>query len=336
MKENKLISIILPVYNGEAFLGLAIESILEQSYSNFELIIVNDCSTDSSIYIAEKYAQLDDRISIIHNVENKKLPASLNIGHRASKGTYATWTSDDNILKPTFLERLMNELEIGQADLVYSNYDIIQNDGSLKRKHKAGPTEQLLFGNVLGASFMYRRVIFESLEGYNEQLFLLEDFDFWLRASRKFSFVYLDDNLYQYRLHAKSLTAGIRVDKGYNEKHDKGVDLMFSNLAKTCLWQQETISLLTKHFKRESIDVENYLSKKELIKNDLFCFNPLHLKSELIFGGLLKVLRYRLVSEVKYKKIRILLLVLKEEPALLFHKSFSRKVTLKYIKDCIL
>ena len=101
---SKLISIILPTYNGEKYIRESIDSILNQTYKNWELIIVNDCSTDQTPTIVDEYATKDSRIKIINNAMNLKLPKSLNIGFKEAKGEYYTWTSDDNIFKPTALE----------------------------------------------------------------------------------------------------------------------------------------------------------------------------------------------------------------------------------------
>ena len=89
------VSIVLPTYNGSKFLSRSIESVQEQAETDWELIIVNDCSTDNTLDIAQKYAQQDKRISVITNEQNKKLPASLNVGFSRAKGKYLTWTSDD-------------------------------------------------------------------------------------------------------------------------------------------------------------------------------------------------------------------------------------------------
>ena len=77
-KKIYKVSIILPVYNGEKYLALAIESILQQTYSNFELIIIDDCSTDKSNQIAKSYMKIDSRIKVYKNKKNKKLPKTLN------------------------------------------------------------------------------------------------------------------------------------------------------------------------------------------------------------------------------------------------------------------
>lgn len=80
MLHKKLISIVLPTYNGSRFLRDSIESVVSQTYEHWELIIVNDCSTDNTLKIAKEYEERDSRIRVISNNINKKLPASLNIG----------------------------------------------------------------------------------------------------------------------------------------------------------------------------------------------------------------------------------------------------------------
>src|SRR5574344_1693507 len=113
---SELVSIVLPVYNGEKYLAQSIESVLNQTYENIELIIVNDCSTDNSRDIAQKYANKNSGIKIIDNTENKKLPASLNIGFEAANGEYYTWTSDDNYYEPTAIEKMVQYLKTKPTD----------------------------------------------------------------------------------------------------------------------------------------------------------------------------------------------------------------------------
>lgn len=86
--KRKLVSVLLPVYNGERYLEQSIRSVLEQTYENLELIIVNDASTDNSLYIAQNLAKDDSRIRIITNPENLKLPKSLNKGFENANGLY--------------------------------------------------------------------------------------------------------------------------------------------------------------------------------------------------------------------------------------------------------
>ena len=105
--KNPKISVILPSYNGERYLAQSIQSVIDQTETDWELIIVNDCSTDSTLEIATKFAKIDRRIKVISNEKNSKLPASLNEGFRRAKGKYLTWTSDDNYYKPDALKKLL-------------------------------------------------------------------------------------------------------------------------------------------------------------------------------------------------------------------------------------
>ena len=94
-KSVPRVSIVLPSYNGERYIKESIDSVLNQSFTNWELIVVNDCSEDGTRRIVEEYAQNDSRVTIINNEKNMKLPKSLNIGFEVARGEYFTWTSDD-------------------------------------------------------------------------------------------------------------------------------------------------------------------------------------------------------------------------------------------------
>src|SRR5436305_12627222 len=86
MAEGPTISIVLPVWNGQRYLADALDSIVRQTYRDFELIIVNDCSTDNSLAIAEEFARGDARVRVLRNEKNLKLPASLNRGFSVAAG----------------------------------------------------------------------------------------------------------------------------------------------------------------------------------------------------------------------------------------------------------
>ena len=203
-----MISIVLPSYNGEKYIRQSIESVLRQTYLDWELIIVNDCSTDSTGSIAEEYQKKDSRIRVIHNSNNKKLPRSLNIGFEDAKGEFFTWTSDDNAFAKNALERMLFVIrQDSQIDLVFSNYTVIDPDDYILFEVKTGPVNDLYYKDVIGASFLYKREVHESIQGFDPDKFLVEDYDFWLRAKRKHQFLHLDEMLYYYRIHGSSLTA---------------------------------------------------------------------------------------------------------------------------------
>ncbi len=237
------VSIILPVYNGERYLREALHSITAQSMPDFECIIVNDCSTDGSLAIAEEFAKNDARFSIITNEKNSKLPFSLNVGHRAASSDLLTWTSDDNILLPNFLETHMAHFT-PDVDLTYAPYIFIDEHGKpqnfdgieipsylpLKKKNIDGenlfiydtlPAEFLCNDNCIGASFMYRKEVFTKINGYDENKFLYEDYDFWIRAFQAgVRFKRLDDIVYKYRSHPGALSARTFPEKFYNFRYE--------------------------------------------------------------------------------------------------------------------
>jgi glycosyltransferase involved in cell wall biosynthesis len=204
------ISIVLPTYNGARFIRESIESSLNQTFQNFELIIVNDCSTDNTPLIIEEYAQKDTRVKVINNGFNKKLPQSLNAGFGLAKGTYFTWTSDDNKYASTALEVMLATLKKNsESDLVYCDYTLINENGEIKGIRKFGDVNKS-FNNWLGcgACFLYKKEIHQANNGYNPSAFLIEDYDFFVRAYLKYQFIYLpDERLYFYREHGASLTA---------------------------------------------------------------------------------------------------------------------------------
>lgn len=204
---NKKISIILPVYNGADHVAGAIESIIAQSYQNWELIIVNDCSTDKTLEICAKFVRKDSRIKLFSNKKNLKLPASLNVGFSMAGGDYYTWTSDDNLYKKNALEMLVSALQQNpNAVMVYANYTNIDADGAILFEGILQEPEYIVTGNVCGACFLYTADIAKKVGEYDETLFLAEDYDYWLRIYAAGKIVHIPDNLYLYRRHAKSLT----------------------------------------------------------------------------------------------------------------------------------
>ena len=205
---SKKVSIILPVYNGEDNISAAIDSVLQQTYTNFELIIVNDCSTDGTFAILEDYLNKDERIKVINNPTNQKLPKSLNIGFYHASGDYYTWTSDDNLYKCDAIEKMVNILEkMTGFDMVYSDFIRIDSEGKELGVSELDEPQGLLVGNIIGACFLYTKSVAERVGEYDVNLFLAEDYDYWLRIMREGKIYHLKEKLYYYRQHGGSLTA---------------------------------------------------------------------------------------------------------------------------------
>lgn len=211
MQKEYKVSIILPTYNGSKYIKEAVESILGQTYKNWELIIVDDCSTDNTFFLAKEFEKKDERIKVIHNSENKKLPESLNIGFRESKGELLTWTSDDNILKHHMLEVLAGcFIKDKLLSFVYGDIVPIDSKGKILTQctYINGEIEDIYVRNPVSACFMYTREVYEQIGDYNKETFLGEDYDYWVRIYEAgFKMEHLKEKLYYYRLHKDSLTS---------------------------------------------------------------------------------------------------------------------------------
>ena len=209
---NPRVSIILPTYNGKKYIRESIDSILKQSFTDWELIVVDDCSTDGTAEILKEYASEDKRISVVHNEINQKLPRSLNIGFSRARGKYLTWTSDDNRYLPDALKVMVEYLDNNAAAMVVrSNYFFIDAQGCVVGKSTKYSEHSMYAFNCFGACFLYKREVPEQIGGYNVDAFGVEDYDYWLRILEKFGEIAsLDEELYEYRRHEGSLSEGKR------------------------------------------------------------------------------------------------------------------------------
>lgn len=208
MRASNLVSIVLPVYNGEQYIDKAVESIIGQNYKNWELILVNDCSTDRTLEILEKYSGKDGRIRIINNAHNMKLPASLNIGFENAKGSYLTWTSDDNIYEENALETMCKVLDSNpDIGMVYADFDGIDGEGNKAKRYCMHEPDDIFLINCVGACFLYRAEVKDKIGNYNPDKFLVEDYDYWLRIYSRFRMKHICESLYMYRFHEASLTS---------------------------------------------------------------------------------------------------------------------------------
>jgi glycosyltransferase involved in cell wall biosynthesis len=234
-----LVSVVLPVYNQAYLLGESIESVLQQTYSNLELIVVNDGSTDEIEKILDPYRS-HPRIKILDQ-ENQRLPGALSNGFRQARGEFFTWTSADNLMDKRQLEAQVEFLiKHPDAQMVYSNYDIINDDGEPLLNSEYCPGYQKPFGsnhihlprdiselnvvrnNYIGPCFMYRHWVGRLIGDYDASMFTMEDYDYWMTINAFFQIEHLgkDDSLYFNRVHQDSLT-GRKGELKIVEKTDR-------------------------------------------------------------------------------------------------------------------
>ena len=206
--DNAMISVVLPVYNGEKFLEKSIESCLQQTYDNWELLIIDDGSTDNSAEIAKSYEKQDQRIHYYRNQQNLKLPKTLNRGFSLARGEYLTWTSDDNYYYRDAFEKMVRTIQKKHCDFVFASCSIIdEKDQKISKISAPSDYRHAIWDyDFVGACFLYTRKVYEVIGDYDPKLFLCEDYDYWLRIFASFEVFYLDEILYAYRWHDNALS----------------------------------------------------------------------------------------------------------------------------------
>jgi len=240
MCKPGLVSIVLPAHNGEFYLEAALESILSQTYDEWELIAVDDGSTDRTGEILDAYSRQDHRVRVVHQ-ENRTLPSALKTGFDMALGEFLTWTSVDNLLYPSFLERMVDCLHRHPGwDMVYANLDIIGEDGMplrdsdwyrsyqipLDSEHIHLPSDPSELNtrpdNYLGAAFLYRSRVAGLIGDYSQYRYTIEDYDYWMRVNALMALRHADfnDPVYAYRFHSQSLTSHDR-ELAITERRDR-------------------------------------------------------------------------------------------------------------------
>lgn len=210
---DPFVSILLPVYNGEQYLTEALDSVLSQSYTHFELLIINDASTDNTQDILDAYAGKDNRITLYNNGSNFGVAKSLNILLKQAKGSYIARIDADDIWLPGKLEKQIIYLEShpGIYLLGTAKQTIDEQGKLLKGKEKSifSPEDikkNILKGNLFcHSSVVFRREILDTIGYYNENYKNTEDYEYWLRVISTFKVEIFPEVLTCYRLHRKMI-----------------------------------------------------------------------------------------------------------------------------------
>ena len=204
--DKPKISVIMAAYNAVNYIEKSIISILEQTFKEWELIIINDCSTDHTPEIVEKYIRLDPRIIFLSNEVNINQALSRNRGISKARGKYIAILDDDDIAFPDRLKIQYDFLENNPAvALVASAAEIIDKDGKIIG-HKRSPEnlDELRFRIILKnplvhSSVMYRKELMEKVGGYNNKYFNAEDYKFYSELIKKYDIISLPNVLLKYR-----------------------------------------------------------------------------------------------------------------------------------------
>lgn len=181
------VSVVMPCHNMGPWIADAIQSVTSQGFQDWELVVVDDASTDNSMAVVERVGSSDPRIRTITNVENLYLAESLNAGIAASRGDYIVPLDPDNMLGPHALTILVQALDHDRDfDIAYGAMSVIESDG--REWTSSWPTQfdfraQMIHRNQIPSTSMYRRRTWERVGGYRARCRTAEDADFWCRAT---------------------------------------------------------------------------------------------------------------------------------------------------------
>ena len=324
MKSDKpKISVLMPVYNGEQFLDKSIKSVLEQTFNNFEYIIINDGSTDDSLKIIKSYE--DSRIKIINFSKNMGITAALNNGLNVAKGDYIARQDQDDISHP---ERFMLQVEYlknNDVDLVDANFIFIdENDKYIQdyEKRYFNPDEtlsHLFFYEMVHASIMCKRLIFTK---YNIQYRKrpTEDYDLFIRLAKAgMRAGRLDQKLIKQRKHPSSMCGSdwnnIKKDIDLMRNKfvlDLGIEPTDYEKKLHIAFVEQNLSILNQYQFREVLCWANKIIKANSIKR---IYSSTYFKEQLYM---------RLIRLIKRKKKKSVLDLIKlRQSAEFYDKSIS-------------
>ena len=226
-----LVSVVMTSYNHEKYLAGAIESVINQTFGDFELIIIDDASSDGSQDIISQYQQKDPRIRPIFHERNMGISRTTNDGFIAAKGEYVAYVQSDDLWMPDKLQKQMEILENNPDLVVWSDATIIDEAGDstgrlftekyhAQDKPKSGNLFSSLSSSnyICGQSMVLKAEVAQEIQ-FDPELIYANDYKFMLELSRKCGFYFVDEPLVQYRIHGDnsiSKNRDIWSKDGYN------------------------------------------------------------------------------------------------------------------------
>lgn len=286
MLDSPLVTVLCSCYNHQNFVCESIQSVLNQSYKNIQLIVIDDCSNDNSKAVIEQFITNYPAIAFIKNETNLGLTKSVTNALKLAKGSYFIDLAADDLLLPNCIEIQINSFKTSlfkNLAMVYGNAELITENGEhssyyfevneeLKTKKKIPSGD--IYINIVDAdtticsvSAMYNKLIFDQLKGYDISL-SYEDLDFWIRASRQYNIEFIDQVLMQKRIVHNSLqttlyTANNKISRSTYRILNKAYHLNKTKLEHKALSKRVNFEILN------SYRTKNYLL---MLKNSFLRF----------------------------------------------------------------
>jgi glycosyltransferase involved in cell wall biosynthesis len=235
MQPNPIVTVICSCFNHEKFVIESIASVLNQSYKNIQLIVVDDSSSDKSVKVIEESLKDYPKIQFIKNKKNLSITKSFNHAMQFAKGDFIIDLAADDVLLSQCVEIQIKAFQnstykntaivYGNAELIHENgnhfcnyFEVNQNLEVIKPKASGDIYAEVISADtvICSVAAMYKKSVFEELNGYDERL-EYEDFDFWLRVSRKYNIEFIDQILVKKRVLSSSLHASFHYKKSIGD-----------------------------------------------------------------------------------------------------------------------
>jgi len=294
MKNQHLpkVSVIIPTYNQARYLKDSIESVLNQTYQNIEIIVINDGSTDETPEILKNYSK---KIRYV-NKKNEGASTALNLGVCKSTGVLLAWLSSDDQFLPKKIEEQVNLLHSKpDISVVYTNFYIIDKNGHITREQKCPyylNKEEFIFelflGNFInGSSVLIKKECFKKVGLFDTNLKVHVDGDMWSRLLKHYTFGHVNKTLLKYRWHSENLSHNLKIMYKYRKPRLKKLFTLYTI--------EELTRPLINDKKNYKITVAEILAKKYLFSKSLKMYFQSLLKYPFNFNNyiyLIKLLRH--------------------------------------------
>ena len=320
------ISVIMPVYNGEIFIRDAIESILNQTYRNFEFIIINDGSFDKTQEIIESYP--DSRIICLENKKNIGVANSRNRGLSIARGSYiAIMDADDISIPDRFSKQLVFLKGHPEVGVCGGGMKVIDRDGR-KIKTRTPPTLHqvihwaLMFNCCIAQpTVMCKKAIIQDIGGYNSEFIPADDYDLWTRIIGHHKIANLSEFLLEYRMHGKN------ISKIYHEEIVSNSFKCSTQLIRATLGNQFNTELQS-FFKKwsygqqmsveEIVRMEKFIERLSTVYQEIFPLNTKEKKELFHYQGFLLLdLAFHIKNVSRLKAFEYVLKAIRLDPSLL-------------------
>ena len=329
MLQNPKVSVLMPVYNCELYIREAVDSILNQTFADFEFIIIDDCSSDATVSIIKSFN--DSRINLIIKPENTGYTNSLNYGLSIAKGKYIARMDGDDISLPerfakqiVFLENNLEYVLCGTALKVINQEKIIQ----YPENHIDIKTEFLNQNCIIHPSVMLRKSIFDVHNfSYNLNKEPAEDYDLWARLSKVSKLYNLPEILLHYRIHQH------QVSKLKND-----IQIKSSNETKFMVWNfleidEKFKDFLKKIIANQNINFEEIYNFKDF-KNEIISLNSKQVFEMYSLKNHLNKLEKTIISKYFFNRLNYNPKLIIEYLKIKYQTNFKTKL-IKEISFCV-